>query len=77
MYFGLQKVVETILRELDPDGCQQRREHKLKRRGYHNSGPNAAWHADGYDKLKSYGFPNIAVMQHICGHFHRHKNGLH
>ena len=49
------KKVETILRELDPDGCQQRKEHKLKRREYHNPGPNAVWHADGYDKLKPYG----------------------
>ena len=51
------KKVETILREFDPDGCQQRKEHKLKRREYHNPGPNAVWHADGYDKLKPYGFP--------------------
>ena len=52
-----QKVVEIILRELDPDGFQQRGEHKLKRRQYRNPGPNAAWHADGSDKLKPYGFP--------------------
>ena len=51
------QVVELLLRELDPDGCQQRKEHKLKRRQYHNAGPNAVWHADGYDKLKPYGFP--------------------
>ena len=30
------QVVELLLRELDPDGCRQRREHKLKRRQYHN-----------------------------------------
>ena len=29
-----EKVRETILRELDPDGCQQGTEHKLKRRQY-------------------------------------------
>jgi len=51
------QVVETLLREMDPVGCQQRKEHKLKRREYHNPGPNAVWHADGYDKLKPYGFP--------------------
>ena len=27
------------------------------RRIYICSGPNAVWHADGYDKLKPYGFP--------------------
>ena len=50
-------VVELLLRELDPDSCQQRREHKLKRRQYHNPGPNAVWHADGYDNLKPFEFP--------------------
>ena len=51
------QVVELLLRELDPDGSQLRKRHKLKRRQYHNPGPNAVWHADGYDKLKPYGFP--------------------
>ena len=57
---GLQvprRVVEIILRELDPERCRSRKGHKLKRREYHNPGPNAVWHADGYDKLKPYGFP--------------------
>ena len=57
---GLQvprRVVEIILRELDPDRCRSRRGHKLKRREYHNPGPNAVWRADGYDKFKPYGFP--------------------
>lgn len=52
------QVVELLLRELDPEGSQLRKRHKLKRRQYHNqAGPNAVWHADGYDKLKPYGFP--------------------
>ena len=33
------QVVELLLRELDPDGCQLRKRHKLKRRQYHNPGP--------------------------------------
>jgi hypothetical protein len=33
-----------------------RKQHKLKRRVYQNPGPNAVWHADGYDKLKPYDF---------------------
>ena len=41
-------VVQTMLKELDPEGSRQRRAHRLKRREYHNSGPNFAWHADGY-----------------------------
>lgn len=49
--------VESILRELDPDGCEERRAHRLKRRAYINPGPNFCWHLDGYDKIKPYGFP--------------------
>ena len=29
--------------------------HRLRRRVYRNEGPNAAWHADGYDKSITYG----------------------
>lgn len=50
-------VVEQLLRELDPEGTMERRGHRLKRRVYHNPGPNYAWHCDGYDKLKPFGFP--------------------
>jgi hypothetical protein len=51
------RVVELLLRELDPEGVEERRRHKLKRRTYHNPGPNYAWHCDGHDKLKPFGFP--------------------
>ena len=50
-------VVQEILREIDPEGTEMRKSHRLKRRTYHNQGPNYAWHCDGYDKLKQYGFP--------------------
>ena len=50
-------VVQEILREIDPEATELRRAHRLKRREYHNLGPNYAWHCDGYDKLKPYGFP--------------------
>ena len=46
-----------MLKELDPEGTQLRKAHRLKRRSYHNRGPNDAWHMDGYDKLKPFGFP--------------------
>ena len=42
---------------MDPDATAQRRKHRLKRRRYQNPGPNYAWHIDGYDKLKHWGFP--------------------
>ena len=50
-------VVQELIQYLDPEGCELRRAHRLRRRVYHNAGPNAVWHADGYDKLKPYGFP--------------------
>ena len=49
--------VMKLLRELDPDGTEQRRAHRLHRRLYRSEGPNTCWHVDGYDKLKSYGLP--------------------
>ena len=49
-------VVQLLLSQLDPEGCYMRKCHRLRRRVYRNEGPNAAWHADGYDKLKPYGF---------------------
>ena len=49
--------VAGILREVDPDGCEERRRHRLKRRAYINPGPNFCWYMDGYDKLKPYGLP--------------------
>ena len=54
--------VETLLREMDPDGCEMRRRHRLQRRTYVNPGPNFCWHTDGYDKLKPYGFPIHACI---------------
>ena len=50
-------IVRTILKELDPEGVERRRSHRLRRRKYSNPGPNFAWHIDGYDKLKPWGFP--------------------
>ena len=49
--------VQNIMKELDPEGCKTRKAHKLQRREYLNPGPNFTWHADGYDKLKQFGFP--------------------
>lgn len=49
--------VSLTLKEIDPDGVELRKRRRLKRRTYVNPGPNYAWHMDGYDKLKPYGFP--------------------
>ena len=54
--------VEALLRELDPEGTEERRAHRLRRRAYRNNGPNDTWHCDGYDKLKPFGFPIHACI---------------
>ena len=51
-----QDSIRIILKELDPDGVEARKKHYLKRREYYSKGPNWAWHVDGYDKLKPFGF---------------------
>ena len=50
-------LVEQLLKELDPEGCAERKAKRLKRRRFISPGPNYSWHVDGYDKLKPYGFP--------------------
>ena len=50
-------VVAQLMREIDPNGCEQRKSRRLTRRKYLSPGPNFTWHVDGYDKLKPYGFP--------------------
>lgn len=42
---------------IHPEGSRLRRTQHLRRREYLNPGPNHCWYADGYDKLKPYGFP--------------------
>ena len=46
-----------LLKEVDPEVSKIRCARTLRRRIYISSGPNAVWHADGCDKLKSHGFP--------------------
>ena len=41
------KLVATLLRELDPEGVNLRRQHKFSRRRYVSHGPNYCWHIDG------------------------------
>lgn len=60
-----QDTVRAILNILDPDGVNQRKRNRLRRRQYANKGPNFLWHIDGYDKLKPYG---IAISGCIDGY---------
>ena len=50
-------VVRHLVKLLDPEGVKLRKAHRLRRRTYHNRGPNDVWHCDVYDKLKPFGFP--------------------
>ena len=53
-------MVQSLLKEMDPEGTKLRRSHRLKRREYLNPGPNHCWHTDGllaYRGLKPFGFP--------------------
>ena len=45
------KLVQMFLKEIDPAGCERRRQHSIRRRQYVHPGP------DCYDKLKPWGFP--------------------
>ena len=51
-----QKFVREVIKEQDEVGVNLRASRRLKRRTYLNPGPNYAWHIDGYDKLKPFGF---------------------
>lgn len=50
------RIVESILRTVDPLGVQERKRTSFRRRCFVSPGPNFSWHMDGYDKLKPYGF---------------------
>ena len=45
-----------ILKEIDPNGTEERKWKKLKEQKYF-SGPNETWHMDGFGKLKPCGLP--------------------
>ena len=41
--------VMQILKEIGPNGIEERKWNKLQRRKYFSAGPNATWHIDGFD----------------------------
>ena len=43
--------VASIMKEIDPQGVQERRSRRLKRGAYISYGPNFCWHLDGTCKL--------------------------
>ena len=40
-------VVAKIMKEIDPDGVDERKARRLHRRVYKSKGANACWHIDG------------------------------
>ena len=49
-------LVQRIFKDIDPERTECRRRHRLRKRIYRIPGPNCAWHIDGHDKLKPFGF---------------------
>ena len=48
--------MQKILKDIDPEGTVSQRGYRLRKRIYRNPGPNYAWHTEGRDKLKPFGF---------------------
>ena len=48
--------VQAAMKILRPQEAERRKRRRLRRRDYVSPGPNFAWHVDGYDKLKPFGF---------------------
>jgi transposase InsO family protein len=63
------KLVATILRELDPEASDMRREKKLRRRQYLSQGPNQCWHIDGMHQNHKVQFqgPKVAFFAVVPG----------
>ena len=50
------EAVRIALNVLDPEGVSRWKSYRLKRQKYHNKGSNNAWHMDGNDKFRPFGF---------------------
>ena len=47
----------SLLRELDPQGVSIRRRKKMEFPCHRSLGPSDCWNIDGYNIIKSFGFP--------------------
>ena len=52
----VQETVRLCLKELDPQGVEERSRKRLHRRVYISKEPNYQWYIDGYDILAPFGF---------------------
>ncbi|XP_064630795.1 uncharacterized protein LOC135489386 [Lineus longissimus] len=48
--------VMELMRIINEEGVESRRQRRLITRRYRTPGPNYVWHIDGYDKLKPFSF---------------------
>eukprot|EP00795_Rhopilema_esculentum_P010168 gene10168-18836_t len=77
----LHRIVQDVVKELDPGGCDLHQRKCLRRRKYRAVGPNYVWHLDGYDKIKQFGFQIhdcidalIQVdLDHVKDHWNSHR----
>lgn len=60
------KVME-LMRVIDPDRVERRKQKRLLRLQYAATGPNFVWHIDGYDKLKPFGFAIHGAIDGFSG----------
>ena len=56
------ETIRIVMRSLDLEGVTARFCHRLQRLVYNARGPNYAWHIDGYDRIKLYGFAFRGVI---------------
>ena len=49
-------LVQRLLKDIDSEGTDSRRRLRLSKQIYWNPGINYAWHIDGHDNLKPFGF---------------------
>ena len=68
-------IVINILKEIDQEETNIRKARRLRRRKYVSEGPNSCWHYDGYDKLKTYGFPIHCCIDWCLGQLLQNEYG--
>ena len=65
--------MRRIRKELDPDGVEERKKSRLKRRVYLAAGPYESLHSDQNDKLLRWGF---GLHAGVDGNMQLHMLGL-
>ena len=64
------RLVELLMREVDPRGVEIRKHRSLRRRMYVSPGPNFCWHIDGMTNLSRMAFVFMVVWTASVGGFY-------